>query len=140
MESFDTLRVFSSSVEARVLIDLVFCFFRVIASSPNRSLNGVKTVHLEIVVLWFHTTFINSSDHFTFGILKSDLIIPVMIIPFARSSRPLDSRCLTDVKCIFVPNWSRKVLKASDSNCTLLSTMIAFETPKRQITFCQKNF
>jgi hypothetical protein len=31
-------------------------------------------------------------------------------------------------------------LKASASNCVLLSTVIAFGTPKRQTMFCQKNF
>ena len=45
----------------------------------------------------------SSSGHFPFGKLKIDLIIPVIMIPFARSTKPLDSRCLTDAKCIFVP-------------------------------------
>jgi hypothetical protein len=36
----------------------------VIASSPNNSLNGVKPVDLDMVVLWLHTTLINSSGHF----------------------------------------------------------------------------
>jgi hypothetical protein len=106
MESFDIFQVSSSSAEARVLIDTVFASSGVIASYPNRSLNGMKPVDLETVVLWFHTTFINSSDHFPFGRLKSDLIIFVRIIPFARSTRPLDSGCLIDAKCIFVPIWS----------------------------------
>jgi predicted solute-binding protein len=59
MESFDTLQVSSSSTEARVLIDPVFASSGVIASSPNRSLNGVKPVDLETVVLWFHTTLMD---------------------------------------------------------------------------------
>jgi hypothetical protein len=63
----------------------------------------VKPVDLETVVLWFHTTFINSSGHFPFGRLKIDLIILVGIIPFPRSTRPLDSGCLTNAKCIFIP-------------------------------------
>jgi hypothetical protein len=36
----------------------------VIASSPNNSLKGVKPVDLDMVVLWLHTTLINSSGHF----------------------------------------------------------------------------
>jgi hypothetical protein len=103
MESFVTLLVSSSYTEARVHIDPIFASSRVIASSPNVSLNGVKPVDLETVVLWFHTTFVNSSSHFPFGRLKIDLIIPMRIIPFARSTRLLDSRCLTNAKCISVP-------------------------------------
>jgi hypothetical protein len=57
----------STSVEALVLIDHVLASSGVIASSPNKSLNGVKPVDLEIVVLWFHTSFINSSGHFPLG-------------------------------------------------------------------------
>jgi hypothetical protein len=48
IESFDTLRVSSSSVEARVRIDPVFASSGVITSSPNRCLNGVKPVDLEL--------------------------------------------------------------------------------------------
>jgi hypothetical protein len=84
--------------------------------SPNRSLNGVNPVDLETAVLWFHTTFINLSDHFPLGWLKIDFIIPVVIIPFALSTNPFDSGCLTDAKCIFVPIWSQKVLNVSASN------------------------
>jgi hypothetical protein len=57
----------SSSVEALVLIYPVLASSGVIASSPNKSLNGVKPVDLETTVLWFHTTFINSSGHFPLG-------------------------------------------------------------------------
>jgi hypothetical protein len=103
IESFDTLQASSSFAEDRVLIDPVFTSSRVIASSPNKSLNGVKPVDLKTMVLWFHTTFINLSSHLPFGRLKIDLIIPVRMIPFARSTKPLDSECLTDAKCIFVP-------------------------------------
>jgi hypothetical protein len=63
-----------------------------------------------------------------------------MVIPFARSTKPLDSGCLTDAKCIFVPIWSQKVLNALESNCAPLSTVMAFGTPNRQMIFCQENF
>ena len=61
-------------------------------------------------------------------------------MPLALSTSPFDSGCLTDAKWIFVPIWSQKSLKASESNCVPLSTVIAFGTPKRQTIFCQKNF
>jgi hypothetical protein len=51
-----------------------------------------------------------------------------------------DSGCLTDAKWIFVPICPQNSLKASASNCVLLSIVMAFGTPKRQTTFCQKNF
>jgi hypothetical protein len=73
------------------------------ASSPNNSLNGVKPVDLDTVVLWLHTTLINSYGHFPLGWLKINFIIPVIIIPFALSTSPFDSGCLTDAKWIFVP-------------------------------------
>jgi hypothetical protein len=86
-----------------VLIDPVLSSSGVIASSPNRSLKGVKPVDLETVVLWLHTTLINSSGHFPLGWLKINFIISVIIIPFAVSTSPFDSECLTDAKCILVP-------------------------------------
>jgi hypothetical protein len=46
MVSFDTLQVSSSSAEARVLLDPVLASSSVIASSPNKSLNGVNPVDL----------------------------------------------------------------------------------------------
>jgi hypothetical protein len=103
MVSFVILQFSSSSVEAKVLIDPLLASSGVIASSPNRSLNRVKPVDLETTVLWFHTTFINSSGHFPLGWLKIDFIIPVIIILFALSTSPFDYGCLTDAKCIFVP-------------------------------------
>jgi hypothetical protein len=103
MVSFVIWQSPSSSVEARVLIEPVLASSGVIASSPNRSLNGVNPVDLDTVVLWFHTTFISSSGHIPLGWLKIDFIIPIIMIPFALSTNPFDSGCLTDVKCIFVP-------------------------------------
>jgi hypothetical protein len=51
VESFVILQVPSSSAEARVLIDLVLASSGVIASSPDKSLNGVNPVDLETIVL-----------------------------------------------------------------------------------------
>jgi hypothetical protein len=67
MVSFVIWQSSSSFVEAMVLIDPGLASSSVIASSPNKSLNGVKLVDLETAVLWFHTTFINSSGHFPLG-------------------------------------------------------------------------
>jgi hypothetical protein len=103
MVSFVIWQSPSSSVEAKVLIEPVLASSSVIASSPNRSLNGVNPVDHDTAVLWFHTTFIKSSSHFPLGWLKIDFIIPVVIILFALSTSLFDSECLTDVKCIFVP-------------------------------------
>jgi hypothetical protein len=49
--SFVILQASLSSAEARVLIELVLASSGVIASSPNKSLNGVKHVDLETTVL-----------------------------------------------------------------------------------------
>jgi hypothetical protein len=67
MVSFVILQFYSSSAEAKVLIEPILASSGVIALSPNRSLNEVKPVDLETSVLWFHTTFINSSGHFPLG-------------------------------------------------------------------------
>ena len=83
----------------------------VIASSPNNNLNGVKPVDLDMVVLWLHTTLINSSRHFPLGWLKISFIIPIIIMPFALSTSPFDSGCLTDAKWIFVPTGHRNLWK-----------------------------
>jgi hypothetical protein len=37
------------------------------APSTNNNLNGIKPVDLDMVVLWLHTTLINSYDHFPLG-------------------------------------------------------------------------
>jgi hypothetical protein len=116
MVSFVILQSSPSSAEAKVLIEPVLASTSVIASSSNRSLNKVNLVDLETTVLWFHTTFINSSGHFPLGCLKIDFIIPVIMIPFALSTSPFDSGCLTDAKCIFVPIWSQEALNVSTSN------------------------
>jgi hypothetical protein len=51
MVSFVILQASSSSAEARIIIDPVFASSGVIASSPNKSLNGVNPVDLETTVL-----------------------------------------------------------------------------------------
>jgi hypothetical protein len=61
-------------------------------------------------------------------------------MPFALSTSPFDSGCLTDAKWTFVPIWLQNSLNVSASNYVPLSTVMAFGTPKRQTIFCQKNF
>jgi hypothetical protein len=70
MVYFVILHSTSSSTEARVLIEPVHACSGVIASSPNKSLNGENPVDLETIVLWFHTTFISSSGHFSFWLIE----------------------------------------------------------------------
>ena len=53
----------SSSVEAKVLIELVLASSGVIASSPNRSLNGVNPVDLETTVISSHLLMIPAADN-----------------------------------------------------------------------------
>jgi hypothetical protein len=53
MVSFVTWQSPSSSFEAKVLIEPVLASSDVIASSPNRSLNGVNPVDLDTSVSWF---------------------------------------------------------------------------------------
>jgi hypothetical protein len=67
MVSFVILQSSSSSAKAKVLIEPALASSGVIASSPNKSLNGENPVDLETTVLWFHTPFISSSGHFPFG-------------------------------------------------------------------------
>jgi hypothetical protein len=116
MVSFVILQSSSSSTKANVIIELVLASSGVIASSPNKSLSRVNPIDLKTIVLWFHTTFTNSSGHFAFGRLKIDFIIPIIMILLAHSTSPFDSGCLTDTKCIFVPICSQKVLNVSASN------------------------
>jgi hypothetical protein len=52
MVFFATWQSLLSSVEAKVLIEPVLASSDVIASSPNRSLNGVNPIDLDTTVLW----------------------------------------------------------------------------------------
>jgi hypothetical protein len=54
-----------------------------------------KYVDLDTEELWFHTTLVNSSSHFPFNKLKRDVMIPNRLIPFALSTSPFGSECLT---------------------------------------------
>jgi hypothetical protein len=67
MVSFVTWQSLSSFVEDKVLIEPVLASSGAIASSPNRSLNGVNPVDLYTTVLWLQTTFINMSGQFPLG-------------------------------------------------------------------------
>jgi hypothetical protein len=66
-------------------------------------LKGVNLVALDLEVLCDHSTDVISSTHFPFGLPCSFLEMPWRMIPLALLTRPLDCRCLTDVKQIFVP-------------------------------------
>ena len=62
-----------------------------IASSPYKSLNGVKPVVLEAIVLWDHTTFGSSSTHLPLRRLNKVLDIVENITLLALSTTPFDS-------------------------------------------------
>ena len=62
-----------------------------IASSPYKSLNDVKPVVLEAIVLCDHTTFGSSSTHLPLRRLNRVFGIAENIILFALSTAPLDS-------------------------------------------------
>ena len=63
-----------------------------IASLPYRSLNGVKPIVLEAMVLWDQTTFGNSSTHLPLWRLNKVFEIAENIILLALSTAPFDSR------------------------------------------------
>ena len=62
-----------------------------IASSPYKSLNGVKPIVLEAIVLWDHTTFGSSSTRLPFQRLNKVLDIAENITLLALSTAPFDS-------------------------------------------------
>jgi len=62
-----------------------------IASSPYRSLNSVKPVVLDVVVLWDHTTFGSSSTHLPLPRLNRVFAIAENITLLALSTAPFDS-------------------------------------------------
>lgn len=64
------------------------------ASSPNRSLNGVNPMTREVVVLCVQSTFISSSTHFSLGNPTKDLEMPSKMIPLARSTSPWNQDAL----------------------------------------------
>lgn len=83
----------SSSVEAITLAEPNLISSRVTATTPKRSMNGVKSIDHDIEVLWFHTTLISSYVHFPFGSPTMDFVIPRRIMAFTLSTNPLDFGC-----------------------------------------------
>jgi hypothetical protein len=138
--SFKTFSLSWSWVKATTFTKPILISLGMTTSSPKRRLNGVKPVDLDIKVWWFHTTLVSSSVHFPFGNPTTNFVIPDRIMLFALPTSPLDSRCLTEIKCMLVPTWLRNAMNASESNWVSLSIVIDFGTPKRQMMFCQKNF
>ena len=131
----------SSSSAAMTLGELWFASSGVMASSPCSSLNGVKPVALDFVVLWLQTTFTISSTLLLFGSHTSVLDILYSMMLFALSTWPLESGWRTEAKLFsFVPIRKQESLKCWESNCVPLSTVRDLGTPKRQTMFCQNNF
>jgi hypothetical protein len=94
----------SSSVEAITLAEPNLISSRVTATSPKRTLNGVKSVDHDIEVLWFHTTLISSYVHFPFRSPAKDFVIPRRIMSFTLSTNPLDFGCVINAKCMLWRN------------------------------------
>ena len=88
-----SLEYSSSVAKACFITQRLWCMASLgsIASSPYRSLNGVKPVALDEVVLWDHTTFGNYSTHFSLRRLNYVFDTAENTIPLALSTAPFDS-------------------------------------------------
>jgi hypothetical protein len=80
------------------------------ASAPNNSLNNIKLVVLQTVVLWLHMALGMTSAHFPFFSPSRIFLIASKIKALARSTAPFDCGWYTDVKETFVPTWWLKSL------------------------------
>jgi hypothetical protein len=137
--SFVILQASPSFAEAKILIEPVLASSGVITSSPNKSLNVVNPVDLETTVLWFHTTFTNSSGHFPFDKLKIDFIIPVIMILLARSTNPFDSTRLR-CKMHFCTNLVTKSFECFRIKLSSIIDRDSLQHTEPTINILQKNF
>jgi hypothetical protein len=81
----------------------VFDFLGNTASASNSSLNGVKLVALQVVVLWLHNVLCMTSTHLNFFSPSSILLIATNIKALALFTAPFDCGWYTDMKETFVP-------------------------------------
>jgi hypothetical protein len=105
------------------------------ASASNSSRNGVKLMALQTVVLWLHTALGMTSAHFFFFSPSSIFLIASKTKALARSTAPFDCGWYTDVKETFVPTWWQKSLNMPLLKYLVLSTVIWYGTPSRQMMF-----
>jgi hypothetical protein len=140
MRSFEVGSSTSGTADEAVRGDPCFISYGVMASDPYRRRKGVNPVALHSVVFNAQTASGNKSAHLPFLSSRSIFLTVVKILPFARSTTPLDCGWYTEVKASLVPMEKQKSLKSWLSNCLPLSTVSSDRTPKRQTIFCQKNF
>jgi hypothetical protein len=140
MRSFEVGSSTSGTADGTVRGDPCFISCGVMASDPYRRRKGVNPVALHSVVFSAQTASGNRSAHLPFLSSRSIFLTAVKILPFTRSTTPLDCGWYTEVKASLVPMEKQKSLKSWLSNCLPLSTVSSDGTPKRQTMFCQKNF
>jgi hypothetical protein len=116
---------------ASIVVHRLWCLISLgnTACTPNNSLNGVKLVDLQTVVLWLHTALSMTSAHFPFFSPSRIFLIASKIKALAHSTAPSDCGWYTDVKETFVPTWWQKSLNMPLSMYLALSTVICCGTP-----------
>jgi hypothetical protein len=140
IRSFEVGSSTSGTADETVRGDPCFISCGVMASDPYRRRKGVNPVALHSVVFSAQTASGNKSAHLPFFSSRSIFLIAVKILPFARSTTPLDCGWYTEAKASLVPMEKQKSLKSWLSNYLPLSTVSSVGTPKRKTMFCQKNF
>lgn len=78
------------------MTDVINGFLCKIVSSPNKSLNGVNLVALDLEISCDQTTTMSSSGHFPFGSMNHFMAMPNRMMSFASSTKPFDSGSLKD--------------------------------------------
>jgi hypothetical protein len=140
MRSFEVGSSTWGTAHETVRGDPCFSSCGVMASDPYRRRKGVNPVAMHSVVFSAQTASGNKSVHLPFFSSRSIFLTAVKILPFARSTTPLDCGWYTEAKASLVPMKKQKSLKSWLSNCLPLSTVSSDGTPKWQTMFCQKNF
>jgi hypothetical protein len=135
MRSFEVGSSTSGTADAAVRGDPCFISCGVMASDPYNRRKGVNPVALHSVVFSAQTTSGNKSGHLPFLSSRSIFLTAVKILPFARSTTPLDWGWYTEAKASLVLMEKQKSLKSWLSNCLSLSTVSSDGTPKRQTIF-----
>jgi hypothetical protein len=140
MRSFEVGSSTSGTADRTVCGDPCFISCGVMASDLYRRRKGVNPVALHSVVFSSQTASGNRSTYLPFLSSRSIFLTAVKILPFVRSTTPLDWGWYTEAKASLVPMEKQKSLKSWLSNCLPLSIVSSDGTPKRQTMFCQKNF
>jgi hypothetical protein len=99
MRSFEVGSSTSGTADDTVRGDPCFISCEVMASDPYRRRKGVNPVALHSVVFSAQTASGNKSTHLPFFSSRSIFLTAVKILPFARSTTPLDCGCQTACRC-----------------------------------------